>query len=124
MSSASAGGPQSTLTFNIGRREKPHLPRPRSVPPALTHTHLEPCPSFLGNQECPHKCPHKHASARKIKGELRATRRSSPFSLHEVPDGKATPGNLFPVLNLRRACRLPAGAPRPRRWRRCRPTSE
>ena len=37
---ASAGGPHPTPTSKLGRREKTHLPRPRSVPPA--HLKLTP----------------------------------------------------------------------------------
>ena len=44
MSSASAGGPQPTTPLNNGRREKPHLPRPRSVPPAPLTLVLSPVP--------------------------------------------------------------------------------
>src|SRR5688572_5818418 len=65
MSSASAGGPQPTPPLNNGRREKPHLPRPRSVPPAPPHPHFKDCPRLLGNEECPHYNCERSSSARR-----------------------------------------------------------
>src|SRR5687767_9754191 len=54
MSSRQPAALKLTPTSNIGRREKTHLPRPRSVPPAHPHTHSENCPRLPGIEECSH----------------------------------------------------------------------